>query len=152
MSTFTDHVKLKERRSYRSSPSAGSEAGMRASLAAIHYHATRPTCPTTIAMDALLYTIRDECERCLPQLKRVRPPNGPAQQRHEETPGPGSVQPDGSAIRCRMRGCRRLARWKSPFGNPFCEKHRAALERLYPPVTKWEPLPNKQLTHGAKTL
>lgn len=48
---------------------------MRASLAAIHYHATRPTCPTTVAMDALLLTIRDECERCIPDLKRVRPPN-----------------------------------------------------------------------------
>ena len=54
-------------------PSDRSYDDMRASMAAIHYHATRPTCPTTIAMDALLYTIRDECERCLPQLKRVRP-------------------------------------------------------------------------------
>jgi hypothetical protein len=48
---------------------------MRASLAAIHFHACRPTCPTTMPMDALLITIRNECELCIPELKRVRPPN-----------------------------------------------------------------------------
>jgi hypothetical protein len=100
MSAPTEYPNANEQAGRSFAAPTGSADGMRASLAAIHYHATRPTCPTTTAMDALLLTIRDECERCIPALQRVRP-NG----EHE----PREAAASGSRMRTDKTGCLPLA-------------------------------------------
>lgn len=46
---------------------------LKASLAAIHYHASRPSVADKIGMLAQMAFIADECERHLPELRKLRP-------------------------------------------------------------------------------
>ena len=48
-------------------------ANLRASLAAIHYHASCAKFMDTISLLATMKTIVEECERCIPALKELRP-------------------------------------------------------------------------------
>jgi len=53
---------------------ANAEAGvLRASIAAMHYHSARPKVNSDTDMISQFWSIRDECERCIPELKPLRP-------------------------------------------------------------------------------
>lgn len=49
-------------------------ADLRASIAAIHYHASRPSIDK-VALFAQMESIAKECESCIPELARLRPSN-----------------------------------------------------------------------------